>query len=65
LVQPKDDVPYTFPTILNPKVVLQVPKIDEDLDIRVHHDLVELSMMEAFQQVFILYQLILEGEKVC
>ena len=51
MVQPKDDVPYTFPMILNPKVVLQVPKIDEDLYIRVHHDLVELSMMAEFQQV--------------
>jgi hypothetical protein len=51
LVQPKDDVPYTFPTILHPKVVLQGPEIDQSLDIRVHHDPVELRMMEVFQQV--------------
>ena len=51
MVQPEDDVPYTLPTILHPKVVLQDPEIDQSLDIRVHHDPVELRMMEVFQQV--------------
>jgi hypothetical protein len=51
LVQPEDDVPYTLPTILHPEVVLQDPEIDQSLDIRVHHDPVELRMMEVFQQV--------------
>jgi hypothetical protein len=51
LVQPKDDVPYTLPTIPHSEVVLQVPEMDQSLDIRVHHDLVELRMMEVFQQV--------------
>jgi hypothetical protein len=48
LVQPKDSVPYTFLTILHLEVVLQDLEIDQSLDIKVHHDLVELKMMEAF-----------------
>jgi hypothetical protein len=51
LVQPEDDVPFTLPTIPHPKVVLRDPEIDQSLDIRVHHDPVELKMMEVFQQV--------------
>jgi hypothetical protein len=51
LVQLEDNVPCTLPTILHPKVVLQDPEIDKSLDIRVHHDPVELRMMEVFQQV--------------
>jgi len=51
LVQPEDDVPYTLPTILHLEVVLQVPKMDQYLDIRVHHDPVELRLMEVFQKV--------------
>jgi hypothetical protein len=51
VVQPDDDVPYTLPTILHLEIVLQDPKIDQSLDIRVHHDPVELRMMEVFQQV--------------
>jgi hypothetical protein len=51
LVQPEDDIPYTLPTILHPKVALQHLEIDQSLDIRVHHDPVELRMMEVFQQV--------------
>jgi hypothetical protein len=51
VVQPVDDAPYTLPTIPHPDIVLQDPKIDQSLDIRVLHDLVELRMMEVFQQV--------------
>jgi hypothetical protein len=51
LVQQEDDVHYTFPTITHPEVVLQDTEIDQSLDIRVHHDPVELRMMEVFQQV--------------
>jgi hypothetical protein len=51
LVQPEDDVPYTLPTILHPEVVLQGPKSDQCLDIKIHHDPVELRMMKVFQQV--------------
>jgi hypothetical protein len=51
LVQPEDDVPFTLPTISHPEVVLQDPEIDQSLDIKVHHDQVELKMMEVFQQV--------------
>jgi hypothetical protein len=50
LVQPKDDVSYTLPTIPHPEVVLQAPKIDQCLDMKVHHDPVELKMMGVFQQ---------------
>ena len=49
LVQPKDDVPYTLPTISHLEVVLHDLDIDQNLDIIVHHDLVELRMMEVFQ----------------
>ena len=42
LVQPEDDVPLTLPTIPHPEVVLQDPEIDQSLDIRVHHDPVQL-----------------------
>jgi hypothetical protein len=48
LAQPEVDAPYTLPTILHLKVVLQDLEIDQDLDIRVHHDPVELRMMEVF-----------------
>jgi hypothetical protein len=48
LVQPKDDVPYILPTILHLEVVLQGLEIDQCLDIRVHHDPVDLRMMEVF-----------------
>jgi hypothetical protein len=48
LAQPEDDVPYALPTIPHLKVVLQDLEIDQGLDIKVHHDLVELKMMEAF-----------------
>jgi hypothetical protein len=51
LVQPKNDVPFTLPTIPHLEVVLQDPDIDQILGIRVHHDLVELRMMKVFQQV--------------
>jgi hypothetical protein len=51
LVQLEDDVPFTLPTILHPEVVLQDLEIDQSLDIRVHHDPVEIRMMEVFQQV--------------
>jgi hypothetical protein len=51
LVQPEDDVPFTLPTIPHLEVVLQDPEIDQSLDIRAHHDQVELRMMEIFQQV--------------
>jgi hypothetical protein len=51
LVQPEDDVPFTFPTIPHPEVVLQDLEIDQSLDIKVHHDPVELKMMEVFQQI--------------
>jgi hypothetical protein len=51
LVQLKDDVPYTLPTILHHEVVLQDLEIHQSLDIRVHHDPIEVSMMEVFQQV--------------
>jgi hypothetical protein len=50
LVQLEDDVPYTLPTTLHPEVVLQDPEIDQSLDIKFHHDPVELRMMEMFQQ---------------
>jgi hypothetical protein len=49
LVQPEDDVPYTLPTISHLEVVLHDLEIDQSLDIVVHHDLVELRMMEVFQ----------------
>jgi hypothetical protein len=51
LVQPEDDVPYTLPAIPHPEFVLQDPEIDHCLDVRVHHDPVELRMMEVFQHV--------------
>jgi hypothetical protein len=51
LVQLEDDVPYTLPTILHLEVVLRILEMDQCLDIKVHHDLVELRMMEVFQQV--------------
>jgi hypothetical protein len=52
LVQPEDDTPYNFPMIPHSYFVLQEdPLIDQCLDIRVHHDPVELRMMEVFQQV--------------
>jgi len=51
VVQPNDDVPYTLPTILHPKIVLRDPEIDQSLDIRVQHDPVELKMREVLQQV--------------
>jgi hypothetical protein len=51
MVQQEDDVPYTLPTILHPKVVLQDLEIDQRLDIEVHHDPIELKKMEVFQQV--------------
>jgi hypothetical protein len=51
LVQPEDVVLFPFPTISHPEVVLQDPELDQSLDIRVHHDPVELRMMEVFQQV--------------
>jgi hypothetical protein len=50
LVQPEDDVLYTLPTTPHSEVVLQGLEIDECLDIRVHHDPVELRMMEVFLQ---------------
>jgi hypothetical protein len=49
LVQLEDVVPYTLPTIPHLEVVLQGPEIDQCLDIRVHHDPIELRMMEVFQ----------------
>jgi hypothetical protein len=48
VVQPDNDVPYTLPTITHPKIVLKDPDIDQSLDIRVHHDPIELRMMEVF-----------------
>jgi hypothetical protein len=51
LVQPEDDIPHTLLTVPHPEVVLQELEIDQSLDIRVHHDPVELRMMEVFQQV--------------
>jgi hypothetical protein len=51
LVQPEDDVPFTFPSIPHHEIVLQDPEIDQSLAIRFHHDLVELKMMEVFQQL--------------
>jgi len=51
LVQLEDDVPYTLPTIPHHKVALQGPEIDQRVDIKVHHDPVELKMMEVFQQI--------------
>jgi hypothetical protein len=51
LVQPKDDVPYTLPIIPCPEVVLRDHEINQSLDMRVHHDPVELKRMEIFQQV--------------
>jgi hypothetical protein len=51
LVQPEDDVRYTLPIILHRDVVLQDPEIDQSLDIKVHHDPIELRMMEVFHQV--------------
>ena len=52
LVQLEDDIPYTLPTILHPEVVCQGPEIDQCLDIKVHHDPVELNMMEVFEQEY-------------
>ena len=49
LVQPEDDVPYTLPTISHLEVALQDLENDQSLDIVVHHDLVELWIMEVFQ----------------
>jgi hypothetical protein len=52
LVQPKDDVPYTLPMIVQLDIVpLEDSLIDQCLDIRVYHDPVERRMMEVFQQV--------------
>jgi hypothetical protein len=52
LVQPEDDTPYILPMIPHSDFVLQEdPLTDQCLDIRVHHDPVELRMMEVFQQV--------------
>jgi hypothetical protein len=42
LVQLEDDIPHTLLTVQHPEVVLQEPEIDQTLDIRVHHDPVEL-----------------------
>jgi hypothetical protein len=50
LVQPEDDVPYTLPTILQSNVLLD-PLTDQCSDIMVHYNLVELGMMEVFQEV--------------
>jgi hypothetical protein len=52
LVQPKDDDPCTFPTIPYIEIVLQDPKIDQILDIRVCHEPFDLRMMEVFQQEY-------------
>jgi hypothetical protein len=52
LVQLEDDIPYTLPMILHPEVVRRGPEIDQCLDIKVHHDPVELNMMEVFQQEY-------------
>jgi hypothetical protein len=49
LVQPEDDVPYALPMIMHPDVVLQDPKIDQRLYIRVYHDPIEIKIMEVFQ----------------
>jgi hypothetical protein len=49
LVQPENDSPYIFPMTSHPKVVIQDPMTDHCLDIKVHHDPVELRMMEVFQ----------------
>jgi hypothetical protein len=46
-----DNAPYTLSVIPHPEVVFQDLEIDQCLDIRIHHDPVELRMMEAFQQV--------------
>jgi hypothetical protein len=52
LVQPEDDIPYTLPTFQQPNLVPQQdPKIDQRLDIKVHHDPIELRMMEVFQYI--------------
>jgi hypothetical protein len=52
LVQPEDDTPYILPMIPHSDFVLQEdPLTNQCLDIRVHHDLVEMRMMEVFQQV--------------
>jgi hypothetical protein len=51
LVQLEDGVPYTLPTFQQPDLVFQGPEINHSLDIRVHHDQVEVKMMEVFQQV--------------
>jgi hypothetical protein len=42
---------YTLLNILHPEVALQDLEIDQCLDIKVHHDPVELRMTEVFQQV--------------
>jgi hypothetical protein len=51
LVQPEDDVPYTLPTVQQQDLVFQGPKIHQSLDIKVHHDPVELKMIKVFQQI--------------
>ena len=51
MVQLEDGVPYTLPTFQQPDLVFQGPEINHSLDIRVHHDQVELKMMEVFQQL--------------
>jgi hypothetical protein len=50
-VQPEDDVPYTLSTIPQPEIILQDLEIDQGSDIRIHHDPIELRMVEVFQQV--------------
>jgi hypothetical protein len=51
LVQPEDDVSYILPTVQQLDIFFWGPEIHQSSDIRVHHDLVELRMMEAFQQI--------------
>jgi hypothetical protein len=52
LVQPEDDTPYIFPRIPDSDFFLQEdPLTNQCFDIIVHHDPVELRMMEVFQHV--------------
>ena len=51
MVQPEDDVPYTLSSIPHLEFVLQDPMPDQNLNIKVHHDPIELRMMEAFQKI--------------
>jgi hypothetical protein len=51
LIQPKDDVPYTFPMIpIQDRVPQKYSLTDQCVDIKVYRDPIELRM-EVFQQV--------------